>query len=385
MSYQKSDTFVKPEWDQSRLGWLACAWFEKFGSMSLKKLQKNFSSDNGQKAFQASESELLNCNITPATIKEFIEWRKKINPDKLKQTLAKHGIDFFLPWDKTYPAIFHQISTPPGAIFWRGTPMDSRTWIGVVGTRRMSAYGKRATQQIVSRLTELGAGIVSGMALGVDGQAHKTCLDAGGKTIAVLGCGLDNETLYPRAHFKLAEQILLSEGALISEHPPLTASLKHHFPLRNRLIAGLSKSVIVVEAGEKSGSVLTAKNALEENREVFAVPGPITSSTSIGTNDLLKQGAGVCTQAEDVLGGHNQPINKPTIPVREPTMDEKQILDLCRTNTHVDDMARLLKLSPAIVSSTCLNLELMNALQDQGGGNYEITPTGRQMLAMPHE
>ncbi|MBU2566709.1 DNA-processing protein DprA [Patescibacteria group bacterium] len=384
MSYQKSEVFVKPEWNQSRLGWLACAWFEKFGSVSLKKLQNHFNNDNGDKAFQASETELIKCGIIPASTKEFITWRKNIKPENLKKNIDNHGIDFFLPWDKPYPAILHQTSSPPGAIFWRGAPLDSRPWIAVVGTRRMSTYGKRATEKIVTELAQMGAGIISGLALGIDGQAHKSCIDAKGKTIAVLGCGLDDATIYPRAHQKLAEQILLNQGSLISEYPPLTPSLKHHFPLRNRIIAGLSKAVIVIEAGEKSGSVLTAKNALDENREVFAVPGPITSSTSIGSNDLIKQGAGVCTSATDILSNQNFIPAKTTIQTREPTMDEKCILDLCRTSTHVDDMARLLQLSPAIVSSTCLNLELMNALQDTGGGNYEITPTGRQMLTMPH-
>lgn len=368
-------------WDSSRLGWLGCSWFEKFGSRSLAKLHGMFGTDGGDKAWQASLDEYRTAGLTEETTAAFCAWRTSVKPDDLAARLLKDGIDFYLPWDKAYPAILRQISTPPGALFWRGaTVFDSnRQWIAVVGTRSMTSYGKRATEMVVGELVECGAGIVSGLALGVDACAHTATLDAGGCTVAVLGSGLDADSIYPRANAALAERILLSGGALVSEYPPGAESIKHHFPLRNRLIAGLCRATVVVEAGEKSGSVLTAKLALDENREVFAVPGPITSLTSKGTNELLRQGAQPCTCGADVLNGTAS--ETPSVEFARPlTEEETRLLDLCRTATHVDELTRLLDSNSPTVTAACMGLELMNAIQDVGGQTYELTNYGRKLI-----
>lgn len=384
MSYQITSEFVNTLWDDSRLGWLGLAWYEKFGPISLSKLHKFFGFQDGAKAWQAGQKQLIEAQINPKTAEKFIAWRQNIKLDDLRRTLDTEGINFILPWDKSYPAPLKQIHAPPGALFWRGAYTDSRPWVSVVGTRKMSAYGKRACEIIVADLIAHGAGIISGLALGIDGTAHKVALQYKGATIAVLGSGIDKASIYPATHHKLAEQILLSNGAVISEFPPQTQGLPHHFPQRNRIIAALSRATIVVEAGFKSGSVLTAKNALDAGRDVFAVPGPITSETSRGTHELIRQGASICESASDILNISINPPNKNTTATlslgRELTSDEHGILDLCRTATHVDDLARHLNTSAASVASTCMNLELIDALHDTGSQTYELTQIGRQLL-----
>jgi len=381
MSYQKSSSTVKDPWDASRTGWLGIAWYEKFGPQSLAKLQRHFQSTGGESAWHASKNEFLQAGITLSTATSFIDWRATQDPAKFKQILNKYSIDFYLPWDKQYPVALRQSIHPPGALFWRGAPLDTRPWIAVVGTRAMSAYGVHATEIIVRGLVEADAGIVSGLALGIDGKAHDVALQSGGKTVGILACGLDEPSIYPRSNAKLAERILLSGGTLISEFPPFTKALKQHFPQRNRLIAALAKATIVVEAGEKSGSVMTANFAAEDNREVFAVPGPINSLMSKGTNELLRQGAQICASASDVLA--SAPV-KPAIESQpfdhQLTGEERRILEICRTPIHVDDIARLLSFPSAMVSATCMNLELINALQNIGFQQYELTTFGRKLL-----
>jgi DNA processing protein len=381
MSYQKTPELVNTPWNNSRLGWLGLTWFEKSGPVSLANLHKYFTTESGDKAWQASQKELSGAGFSEKVAKEFCEWREKIDLENLKQQLDKSNIDFILPWDKSYPSVLKQSHSPPGGLFWRGATMDNRNWIAVVGTRKMSSYGERATKLIVSGLVERGAGIVSGLALGIDGAAHKTALDTNGKTIAVLGSGIDDKSIYPQAHQNLAEQILLSNGAIISEFPPKTQALKHHFPQRNRIIASLCQATVVIEADLKSGSVLTAKNALDENRDVFAVPGSITSDGSRGTHELIRNGATICENAGDILNFQTKPTTLSPSLGRELTMDERNILDLCRTPIHVDDLSRHLNTSPASIASTCMSLELIGALANIGSQNYEITPTGRSLLS----
>jgi len=383
MSYQKNLELVNNHWTDSRLSWLGLSWYEKFGPASLTKLEHHYGNEGGQNAWLAKTQELIELGINEKSAKDFCIWREKQDLHAFKQILFKAGIEFILPWDKTYPSILRESHNPPGALFWRGAPLDNRPWIAVVGTRKMSTYGERAVKIIVRGLVEKGAGIVSGLALGIDGAAHKSTLENNGKTIAVLGSGIDSPSIYPITHQKLSEQILLSEGALISEYPPKTPGLKHNFPQRNRIIASLTQATVVVEAGLNSGSMLTAKNALENNRDVFAVPGSITSATSRGTHALIRQGASICESADDIL---NQTITSEQSKIpefkRELTMDEKNILNLCITPTHIDDLVRHLQTTVAHITATCMHLELDNILTDIGNQTYEITPAGRNLLKL---
>ncbi|MBI2104334.1 MAG: DNA-protecting protein DprA [Candidatus Omnitrophica bacterium] len=201
--------------------------------------------------------------------------------------------------DAAYPTRLKTIPDPPLALYVRGTlTAADETAIAIVGSRRASPYGRQCAERLSEDLALRGITVVSGLALGIDGAAHRGALRAGGRTLAVLGSGLAR--LYPPAHERLADQAA-EQGAVLSEYPLEAEPLPHHFPRRNRLISGLSLGVIVVEASARSGALITADCALEQGREVFAVPGPMTSVTSEGTHRLLKQGARLVTSVEDVL------------------------------------------------------------------------------------
>lgn len=202
-----------------------------------------------------------------------------------------------------YPEGLRQIYDPPALLYYRGQLTDhfARPALAVVGSRHPSPYGVWLAQTLVKDLATWGLTIVSGLAIGLDGLAHQAALDAQGRTLAVLGSGLDDYSLYPQRHRALAWQILEQGGLLLSEHSLGTKVLPWHFPRRNRIVSGLSRGVLVLEANLPSGSLITAKHALEQNREVLVVPGPIDSPTSAGTNFLLKQGARPVTSAQDVM------------------------------------------------------------------------------------
>ncbi|KKW18658.1 MAG: protecting protein DprA protein, partial [Parcubacteria group bacterium GW2011_GWB1_50_9] len=205
--------------------------------------------------------------------------------------------------DSDYPLLLAQIPNPPFILYGTGraTLFESQIPLGVVGSRKPTSYGIQATETITETLARAGACIISGLALGIDAIAHRTAVEAGGATIAVLGSGIDNESLYPPSNQGLARRITESGGAVISEYPPGTPALKEHFPARNRIISGLSKGILVVEAQEKSGALITARFALEQNRDVFAVPGSIFSLSSKGTNALIQEGAKLVSCGEDIL------------------------------------------------------------------------------------
>ena len=203
--------------------------------------------------------------------------------------------------DAAYPALLAAIHDPPPQLFVRGNGEDAildRTAVAVVGARACSAYGRSVTRSLSRELAAAGLVVVSGMARGIDGEAHRGALDAGGITVAVLGCGIDRD--YPAAHAELARRIC-EQGLIVSEYEPGVEPAPWRFPARNRIIAGLCEATVVVEARERSGALITADFALEEGRDVFAVPGEITSSLSGGTNALLRIGATPVTRADDVL------------------------------------------------------------------------------------
>jgi DNA processing protein len=211
-------------------------------------------------------------------------------------TVIRHG-------DDRYPPLLRQIPDPPAALYIRGRAeaLTHPCPIAVVGTRKMTAYGATAIRLIVGPSAAGGIAVVSGLALGVDAAAHVAALDAGGVTVAVLAGGTDAASVGPRTNAALAERIVASGGALVSEHPPGTTPAKFSFPKRNRIIAGLSLGTMVIEAATKSGSLITAYAALDDGRDVFAVPGPITSAASAGTNGLLRRGAVPITEAAHLL------------------------------------------------------------------------------------
>jgi DNA processing protein len=277
--------------------------------------------------------------------------------------------------DARYPPLLRQISDPPNGLYLRGILQDIPC-VSIVGTRRCTSYGRRATQEIVRGLVSAGIGIVSGLALGIDGEAHTTALEAGGYTIAILGTGIDEPTIYPREHLKLAHRILENGGAIISENPPGSPSFKHAFPRRNRLIAGWTPATLVIEANESSGSLITAKLALEYNREVLAVPGSIWSDVSMGCNRLLSLGAKACTNAQDILDSLK--LDRPELvsQVRASmplTAQESHILALVNGHIHIDDLATQANLDSATTSAHLSLLEMKGYVAQLGGQFWSRT------------
>ncbi|MFH1036814.1 MAG: DNA-processing protein DprA, partial [Patescibacteria group bacterium] len=204
--------------------------------------------------------------------------------------------------DKNYPKILRKIKNPPKILYCRGNlPQDESKNFAIVGTRRYSNYGKQVALGISGDLAETGLTIISGLAPGIDTFAHTAAVERKKKTIAVLGTGLDKETIYPQSNLKLAEKIIETGGCLISEYPEGTRGTNFTFPQRNRIVSGLSLGVLVVEAKEKSGSLITAEFARKQGKKVFAIPGPVDSPNSKGTNHLIKTGAVLVENADDIL------------------------------------------------------------------------------------
>lgn len=225
--------------------------------------------------------------------------RKNIDPESYADSIKKDGISWMTIYDKNYPALLKEIYNPPVILYYRGEiKKEDQQAIAIVGTRKITDYGKTVTRQFSSDLVKVKLTIVSGLASGVDTQAHLAALDAQGRTIAVLGGGLNK--IYPHENKGLAERII-KQGAVISEFLPNDDPKPGNFPARNRIISGLSLAVLVTEAAEKSGSLITAKLALEQGRDVFAVPGPITSELSKGPIDLIRFGAIPVTNTQEIL------------------------------------------------------------------------------------
>jgi DNA processing protein len=291
--------------------------------------------------------------------------------DQEMRLIKKHNIKVISYWDDRYPSILKKIYDPPGLLFTKGafTSEDEKA-MGIVGTRVPSQYGRTVTEQFCKDLTEHKLTIVSGLARGVDTIAHQTALKQGGRTIAVLGCGIDR--LYPPENNKLADKIA-EQGAVISEYPMGTLPDGRNFPRRNRIISGLSLGVLIIEAGKKSGALITANQALEQNREVFAVPGPITSGKSIGTNQLIKEGAKLVQGTLDIIEELTGVLDSPGQKLKPQTMPNLDVGEqavfsiLSDTPMHVDQIAREGDKSVPEVLSILLTLELYGLVKQLSG------------------
>ena len=273
--------------------------------------------------------------------------------------------------DPDYPPLLQTIHDPPALLYLRGELPDAPA-LAVVGARRASEAGRRFATEVCCELAASGIVIVSGLARGIDTAAHRGALTGGGPTVAVLGCGIDR--IYPQENIHLAEEVI-GNGAILSEYPPGTEPLPGHFPGRNRIISGLSQGVMVVEAAEESGSLITADFALEQGREVFAVPAPVYSATGSGVNRLLKDGAHLVTAAKDILEVLHI-VRRPELAAADPfagTLDG-DALALYRTLSeeprHVDELARKCGLTPMEVSAILLHLELQGGVEQLPGMRY---------------
>ncbi|MFN3301906.1 MAG: DNA-processing protein DprA [Patescibacteria group bacterium] len=351
--------------------WNALALFLKFDSRKLKKISDFFSS--AKDVFKASISDLIKAGIEQEIAQEFIDWRKKIEPEKEWQKLEKEKIKIVTIRDENYPKLLKEIYNPPVILYVKGELYSEENYpLAVVGTRRMSFYGREVVEEIVRDLAKMGLTIVSGLALGIDGLAHKIALQEKGRTIAVLGGGLDEKNIYPSVHKDLVKKIVTSGGAVISEYPIGTSPTRYTFPLRNRIISGLSLGTLVIEAPLGSGALITAQQALDQNREVFAVPGSIYSKNSEGCNWLIKLGAKAVTCAKDVLEALNlEFVLKKEKKIIAETKEEEILLKyLSKEPIHIDELIRQSKLSPSQVLTTLSLMEIKEKVKNLGQGNY---------------
>lgn len=249
--------------------------------------------------YELTEADLKNCVFLSRTeIADFLKEREQWNLDGEYMTFCSRGIGMVTLEDKEYPARLKNIYHPPYGLYFAGDLAMNEAAVAIVGARNCSEYGKKMAKEIAYMLGKTGYTVVSGMARGIDSYAHRGCLDSGGKTIAVLGCGVD--VCYPKENRFLYEQIK-KQGCILSEYPPEMEPQPRFFPARNRLISGISQQVIVVEAREKSGSLITMDFALEQGKDIYAVPGRLTDPLSAGCNRLIAQGAGIITSVEDFI------------------------------------------------------------------------------------
>jgi DNA processing protein len=276
---------------------------------------------------------------------------------------------------REYPKILKEIPDAPKQLFVRGElPKNNDMNFAIVGTRAATEYGKTLAFKIAKELAELGLNIVSGMALGIDTQAHLGALAGGGQTVAVLGSGIDDNSIYPQENLRLAKKIVENGGAVIGEHDPSQKSEIWYFPERNRIISGLSRGVLVVEAPEKSGALITARLALEQNREVFAVPGPVFSKNSIGTNKLIKSGAKLVVSIDDILEELNLTdlkLEKTKTEINNLTGDERIILNIIEKEPiHIDKICEISKIAIGKILSVISILEIRGIIKNIGGSKF---------------
>ena len=359
--------------DKKYLMWLSS--IPGVGSKTCLRLVKHFSS--AENVFHCSFSELMNSGIVREKIAESIKADR--NTEKVNEyfrIVKDNDIKVYTIFENEYPENLKHIYDPPPVLYVKGelTAGDSIA-ISIVGSRKASDYGLKTAHRIALRLAESGITIVSGMAMGIDSAAHRGAIAANGRTIAVFGCGL--KYVYPAANFRLSKEIE-KRGALISEYPFDTEAYPSQFPARNRIISGMSLGVIVVEAGEKSGSLITADFALEQGREVFAVPGNITSTNSKGTNELIKNGAKLVSRIEDILEEFNiEPICREksnTFDNRscELSAEERLILEFLHTcGGDRDEIAAASGLQTGKAMAALTMLEVKGLIR-QTGGNYHL-------------
>lgn len=349
--------------------------FSKFGQNRLKRLRKYFPS--WKDAFLAPLKDLIKAGITESVALEFTKARNDIIPEKLAELMAKENISAIEINDKSYSKLLSKIYDPPVLLLYKGNiSLLNTTSLGVVGARKNTTYGGQACVKLCSDLAKNNFTIVSGLALGIDSIAHNTALNNHGQTIAVLGSGIDRTSIYPSQNRYLAEKIIDNNGLIISEFTLGSAPLRYNFPMRNRIISGLSLGTLVIESAIKSGALITARCALEQNREVFAVPGSIFSNVSAGPNALIKQGAIPTSSIDDILETLdlrrlNSYINNKKI-IPETQAEEKIIPHLSHEPIHVDELVRLSKLSTAELSSTLTLMEMRGVIKNFGGMKYAL-------------
>lgn len=349
--------------------WLALSFIPGLGQHRYLKLLKEFRYPKA--ILKAEEKELRNFGLSERVIKNIKrhDWRKEV--ERELQRLSDSNTKFITYYDHSYPSLLKEVYDPPPFLYVKGDlEILSTPMVAIVGSRLASIYGLKTATRLASELSNFGITIVSGLARGIDAAAHQGAIRVGGRTLAVLGCGID--MIYPRENEKLYESIS-QVGALISEFHFGTPPEAQNFPIRNRIISGMSLGVIVVEAAKRSGSLITARLALEQGREVFAVPGQIDSFRSEGTHRLIKQGAKLVEKVEDVLEeigqfyGSSKTKTEETIPLNS---EEKEIWALLNTPKYLDELAQALGKPVGEISSKLMTMEIKGLVKQLAGKQY---------------
>lgn len=343
-----------------------------FGPARIKLLVDYFGGAKG--AWKATNKKLLEVGLKSGRVEDFIKYREEFDYKRYFSQLKKLKIDFITIGDSSYPVNLIDLDNAPPVLYIKGKiSVNDANAVAIVGSRKMTSYGREVAEQFTGELAGLGVTIISGLARGIDTVAHRTSLDVGGRTIAVLGCGLD--IVYPLENTGLAKRIIEKGGAVLSEYPLGYPALRTNFASRNRIISGLSKAVIVIEGEKKSGTLLTASAAAEQGRPVFAVPGQITSPTSGAPHFLIQNGAKMTTSVKDVLDELDLQLKvdkEQMEKVMPATQEEGKLIEILeREPLHLDQIAVISEFDVSDVSARLTIMELKGLVKNLGGGVYK--------------
>jgi DNA processing protein len=352
--------------------WIGLTMVKGVGAVRFQRLLDQFG--DAEKAWAASPADLARAGLGGKLIERLLQVRGQVDLDLIMDRIQSEHIQILTWLDEKYPQRLREIEQPPPVLYILGELCPEDAWaVAIVGTRRVTAYGRQVTEELASFLAANGVTVVSGLARGVDSIAHQAALQAGGRTLAVLGSGVDK--IYPPENRKLAERIA-SHGAVLSDYVPGTPPESSNFPPRNRIIAGLAMAVVVIEAGETSGALITAEFAAEQGREVFAVPGNILAPQSKGTNKLIQQGALPLLSASDIMQtlnlsqiGHQKAARK-ALPADE--IEESLMNTLGDEPLHVDEVCQQTGLAVEKVSAALVLMELKGMVRQVGTMHYVV-------------
>lgn len=358
--------------EEEKIYTLGFSFVPSIGPAKFRKLKKFFGST--KLAWLANYDDLKKSGIGDGSIKSLLDVRKNTFPKKEFEKILDTETSFITEEDKSFPSILKEIHSSPFILFYQGNlEVLQEKVIAIVGPRLPTHYGENVAHKFANKLSSIGVVIASGMAQGVDSIAHSACIENNKPTVAVLGCGIETARSQKRER-ELINSIISKGGVVISEYTPFTKSAKHTFPARNRIVSGLSLGTVIVEASQRSGTLITARLTLEQNRELFVVPGNIFSEKSIGTNDLLKKGAMPTTCTEDILNCLNfassaKPKKEKELAFNDKT--EKEIYQKLSTEPmHVDQLAKKLDIDHSTLLSKLSLLELTGAIQNIGGNMF---------------
>ena len=364
---------------------IALSMMRQMGSQRIRLLKQHAGSIEG--IFEMDYSDLTAIHgIGKQIANELLDFDKWDEVERILDKTEQMGASIFTPKDEQYPSLLKQIYDPPLTLWIKGDVkvLESPS-ISVVGTRSCSSYGKHMARRLVQKLVDEQITITSGLAYGIDTVAHQTTVDNGGKTIAVLGSGID--VIYPRSNLPLSQKIVETGGAVISEFPPGTAPDAQNFPVRNRIVSGLSMGTLVIESGLKGGSMITINSAINQNREAFAIPHALTANNNRGCNTLIRDGvAKLVMDAGDILNeithfkrtfSENE-VNEPPKPAWQTKELTEQQEHICKTiseddgTMHIDNLAETLDTSTSVLLADLLQLEMQGCIEQKAGKHFQV-------------